>query len=653
MTARELQAWLVSRPRVILAAAAVATIAAYTPSLSGPFLFDDLSEIADNPAIRTLVPPWRPMFEGGELPHRPIPYLSFAANHAFGRLAAAAFGMSPLDPFPFHVVNLLVHLANGWLLYWIVGQLLAGRRTADAAVSSPQLIAALTAAVWLVHPLQSQAVSYIYQRIELLAAFSALATAAAFLKAATAARPLPWVALATLACGLGMACKEWVVVVPLVMLLLDRSFLATSWAEVSTRRGGWHLALFATWPILFAVVALQRDRYPEAGFSVWQAIVYAANQPVVILWYISRLAVPFGLSIDHGAVLRTDLLGRDAWLLLPAVGTLALAGWAVVALPRRPAAAFSILAFLLLLAPTSSVLPVQDVCVEHRMYLAAAIPITVAVVLLATHAPRLLPPAVAAVVCLAAFTAVRNTVYRSPLAAWHDAVVKSGGSSRSLSRYGSELSKLDRHDEAIAACVAAVERNPLNPVPYAALAAALLNAGQPEEAARAAQTGLATQSDGSAAFRDPVLDRLRMYLGLALDRAGDARGEPLLRDAVARTPDSLAAKEHLARAVVRSDPREAANLWAAIAAEAPDDAYVIFNLGSTVARFDAAAAIPILSRAIALDPANPDAQNNLGNAFLTLGRHADAVNCYRCCLELAPGHPQATANLDLIDAANR
>lgn len=653
MTVGELQAWLVSRPRVILAAAAVAAIAAYTPSLSGPFLFDDLSEIVDNPAIRTLVPPWRPMFEGGELPHRPIPYLSFAANHAFGRVLTAVVGTMPLDPLPFHAVNVLIHLVNGWLLSVVVSRLLARRQPDTTGLLSDPAVAAIASTIWLVHPLQSQAVSYVYQRIELLAACSALTTCAAFLEAAASPRPLPWVAAAVLACGVGMACKEWVVVVPIVMLLLDRSFLAASWREVFTRRGGWHLALFATWIILFAVVGLQRDRYPENGFSLWQSVVYAANQPVVILWYLSRLAVPIGFSLDHGTVLRKDLLGGDAWLLLPAMGTLALASWAVVALPRRPAAAFSVLAFLLLLAPTSSILPVQDVCVEHRMYLASALPITAAVVLVVTSAAWLLPLTAATVVALVALTAVRNTVYRSPLAAWHDAVVKSGGSSRSLARYGTELSKRDRHDEAIAACVAAVERNPLNPVPYAALSAAFLNAGRLEEAARAAQAGLAAQADGSASFHDPVLDRLRMYLGLALDRAGDSRGEPLLRGAVAQMPDSLAAKEHLARAVVRSDPREAAKLWASIAAEASDDPYVIFNLGSTVARFDADAAIPILTCAIALDPTNPDAHNNLGNAFLTLGRHADAVDCYRRCLELAPGHSQATANLDLIDAVNR
>jgi tetratricopeptide (TPR) repeat protein len=653
MNARDGLAWLARRPALMLALAMSATIVAYSPSIRGPFLFDDLSEIVDNPAIRTLLPPWRPMFEGGELPHRPLPYLSFALNYRVGRLGAALFGTTPLDPLPFHVVNLLIHLLNGWLLYRIVRTLLARQGIAAGDFLPPRMIAALSAALWLVHPLQSQAVSYVYQRIELLAALATLATCAAFLKAAAAVRPLPWVALATIACGLGMACKEWVVVVPVVVLLLDRSFLAASWHDVFSRRGAWHLALFATWPILFAIVAVQRDRYPEAGFSTWQSLVYATNQPLVVLWYLSRLVLPAGLSIDHGTVLRKDLLGRDLWLLVPAAGVLAAAGWAAWSLPQRPAASFMILAFLLLLAPTSSILPVQDVCVEHRMYLASAIPLTAAVIAGSRLGPVVLPAALVATIALATITAVRNTVYRLPLTAWHDAIEKSGGSSRSLARFGTELSKLDRHDEAIAACAAAVERNPQNPVPYAALVAALLNADRPEQAVGVAQAGLATQADGSVAFRDPVLDRLRMYLGLALDRAGDPRGEPLLRDAVARMPDSLAAKEHLARAVVRSDPREAANLWASIAAEAPDDAYVIFNLGSTVARFDADAAIPILSRAIVLDPANPDAHNNLGNAFLTLGRQDRAVAAYRLCLELAPGHPQAAANLQALGREDR
>jgi Flp pilus assembly protein TadD len=644
--------------RGVLAAAALSvslTVLAYAPAMRGPFVWDDLSEIAENPAIRTLLPPWRPMFAGGELPHRPVPYLTFAMSHALGRmLVAAGLLADPLDPRPFHVVNLLIHLANGWLLYRVVRDLL-GRVPGETPPprGRAELLAWLGATLWLVHPLQSQAVSYVYQRIELLAAASALTTLAAFLRAAGAPRPRPWIALATIACAIGMACKEWVVVVPPIVLLADRAFLARSWRDVAARRGAWHAVLFATIPIALAVVAVERSRYAEAGFTAWQSLVYAVHQPAVILWYLSRLVMPWGLSFDHGGVLRPDPFGRDAWLLAPALLAVAALVWAIREFDRRPAASFSLLAFLLLLAPTSSIVPVQDPCVEHRMYLASALPITALVTVVggwlaaAGHARRLLAGGISLLILLATVTASRTMVYRSALDVWQDAARKNGGSSRSLSRLGSELSKLDRHAEAIAACEAAVRRNPANPVPFAALAAALLNAGRPEDAEPVCRAGLAAAASASA-FADPVRDRLAMYRGVALDRLGAPEAEGLLRAAVGRRPDWLAAREHLARCLLKTNPREAAAVWASLLADSPVDGYVLFNLGSAVARFDPGQAVAILARAIAVDPRNANAYNNLGGTLRALGRDAEARAAFEACLRIAPGHPQAAANLQAL-----
>lgn len=623
------------------------TVAAYLPSMRGPFLWDDLSEIAENPAIRTLVPPWRPMFEGGELPHRPLPYFSFAVNYALGKLlAAAGIIPTPLDTLPFHIVNVAIHLINGVLLCWIMRRLLARDSRSSHANATPALIAWLAATAWLVHPLQSQAVSYIYQRIELLAALAALATLASFLQASDTPRPLPWFAAAVVSCSVGMACKEWFVVVPLIVLLADRAFLSSSWQEVFARRGVWHALLFATIPIALAVVAVQRSRYPEAGFAAWQSLLYALNQPTIILWYLSRLVLPCGQSLDHGAVLRSDLLGRDGWVLVPAIVLTFAACVAVWSLPHRPTAAFMILAFLLLLAPTSSILPVQDVCVEHRMYLASALPIVAAVVAATGRVQRAVPLGTLLVLMLAGITASRNVVYRSAIDVWQDAAQKSSGSSRSLSRLGAELSKLDRRAEAVAACEAAVARNARNPVPYAALAAALINADRLAEAVAVCRAGLETASpSASRNFSDPVLDRLEMYRGLALDRLGDPAGEPLLRAAVARRPESLSAREHLARAVIDTNPRESAALWDSLLDVNPGDPYVLFNRGSAVARFDAGQAVEILRQAIAADPENPNAFNNLGGALLALGLGDDAQRAFEACLRIAPDHPQAAANL--------
>jgi len=631
-------------PWLLLAVALVLTCLAYAPSLRGPFLFDDLSEIVDNPAIRRLVPPWPAMFAGGELPHRPLPYLTFALNYAVGRLLTPTVLSSPLDPWPFHLVNVVVHLLNGWLVYWIASRLLVGFGPALQA-AQPAMVAAVAALLWLVHPLATQAVSYVYQRIELLAALATLGTLAAFLQSLASRRPTVWLTATVACCGLGMSCKEWVVVVPVIVLLLDGIVVTGSFRQVLARRWRFHALMFCTWVILAAVVVSQRSHYPEAGFSAWQAMAYAMNQPAIIGWYLSRLVLPVGLSLDHGAPLRTRWFGVDWWLLLPLAAVLVTMAWTLVNIRRRPLAAWAVCTFLLLLAPTSSVLPVHDSCVEHRMYLPSAVALVAATAALGrVLGAKLVPCATALAVLLATVSAARNTVYATPLAAWADAVAKSG-SSRAFARYASELSGLDRHDAAIAAGTEAVRRNPANPVPYAALAAACLNADRLAEAAAVAEAGLATGDRPGAGFRDPVLDRLVMYLGVALDRQGDPRGRPLLEEAVQRRPDSLAAREHLARSLIRDDPARAAMIWQSLASESPDDAYVLFNLGSTLARIDAAAAVPILEDAVRLDPGNADAFNNLGNALLASGRVSEAVEAYTQCLSIAPHHAQAAANL--------
>ena len=189
-------------------------------------------------------------------------------------------------------------------------------------------------------------------------------------------------------------------------------------------------------------------------------------------------------------------------------------------------------------------------------------------------------------------------------------------------------------------------------MPYAALTAACLNADRLAEAAAVAEAGLATADRQRAGFRDPVLDRLAMYLGMALDRQGDPRGRPLLEEAVRRRPDSLAAREHLARSLVRDDPGRAALIWQSLANDTPDEPYVLFNLGSTLARIDPAAAVPILEDAVRLDPGNADALNNLGNSLLASGRVREAVEAYTRCLAIATDHPQAAANLRAITASS-
>ncbi|MFN7813089.1 MAG: hypothetical protein ACK5SI_10570, partial [Planctomycetia bacterium] len=421
--------------------------AAYAPALRGGFLFDDLSEIVANPAIRTLWPPTRPMFSGGELPHRPLPYYTFAINHALGGL----------EPFGYHLFNLVVHLANGAILWWIVARTLARRPQSPA---DPGTTAGIAAAIWLVHPLQTEAVSYVYQRIELLAATAALGTLATFLVAVDARgvrRRLAVVACVA-CCAAGMACKEWFVVVPPLVLLFDGLVVAGSWRTALATRWRWHAALAATWLVLAGVVTSQRRMYCEFAATdglvadIGRRLLYLVNQPAVILWYLAVLVVPVGQSLDHATPLRTDW-----WLAGPCLVLAAALVGCLLCLRRHPGAAWLGLSFFLLLAPTSSLQPVHDICVEHRMYLPAA-PLAVAFVMAMEAFCRRcgwggrLRVGLALGLCalLAVITFNRNAIYAAPRAAWADAVAKSPPSSRARARLATELSRIERHDEAIA-----------------------------------------------------------------------------------------------------------------------------------------------------------------------------------------------------------
>lgn len=446
-------------------AVALATIAAHVPAWRGAFVGDDISEIAENPAIRVLWPPWVPMMEGTPLPHRPLPYYTFAVNYA----------VHGLDPRGYHAVNIAIHFANGWLVWWVGREVLRRLGARDAAGE----IALAAASLWLVHPLCTQAVDYLYQRIELLGATAILGTVACFLRAGpqplacasgvwkygAADRASGWLAASVATSALGMLCKEHVAAAPAVVLLID--WLAVRWREGAPWRSlieavqarpAFYAALFATPLIAVGFVILQRDRFTDFRQPLAGPLLYAANQPLVIGEYLIRAAWPARLCIDWYRLPVTSPA-----LLVPGVGavalTLALAGWGV---RHAHGLTLGILLFLGLLAPTSSVVPVNDLMVEHRMYLPLAVLsaglCTVGYGLIAryvpsTHrGPMAFGITVLLAMALAATTWSRCHVYRSRLVMWADVVTKSPLNPRGWQTLAVELwqaGALDRALEAV------------------------------------------------------------------------------------------------------------------------------------------------------------------------------------------------------------
>ena len=437
---------------------------AYSNSLSGPFVFDDRTAIVDNPRIHTLA-------DANRLTSlRGLVDFSFAVNDALG-------GLNPLG---YHLINLGIHLCAGLTLFGLV------RRTLKLPKLAPRLLRAAAdslalaiALLWLVHPLTTQAVTYVCQRYESAAALFYLLGLYAFCRSCeTDARRRSWLALVVLCYACGLHCKETAISFPLVLLWYDRALIAGSWSALWTRKAFYGVLCLATVLLAGATLAptvgtLAREvaRSPATPAPAGQQhkgdvlivdgltpVSYLLSQPGVILHYLQLSVWPVGQCFDYDWP-----VARGAGQILPplvaVLGLLTATAWADF---RHPPAAFLAGAFFLFLAPTSSVLPIRDLMVEHRMYLPLAAVICLVVLggFVALSRPRMslasgqrhwrLGAAAlgTAVVALGMLTWARNSLYASQVTLWEDTCQQAPHNSRTRMLLGTAYLAENRADEA-------------------------------------------------------------------------------------------------------------------------------------------------------------------------------------------------------------
>lgn len=457
-----------SRWMVVLAAGLIvlAAAAAYSNSFQGALVFDDLMDIYGNASLHRLWPIWKVFLvpsDGGMAPHgRPVVILSLALNYAMGGLKT----------FPYHFTNLLIHVLAGLTLFGIVRRtyLLPGLAERFGAAATPLALA--TSLLWILHPLDTSAVTYIIQRYESMMGLFYLLALYAAIRCGTSANPSGWAAVTAAAALLGMGCKEVAVSIPITILLYDRAFMAGSFREALRRRWRMYAGLAADW-VLFAVFqgcSVRRGAW--AGYELPVTVIeYARSQFGVILHYLRLTFWPCPLVLDYGWP-----VARGVGEILPGavvIGGLAAAtGYALV---RWPKWGFLGAWFFLILAPTSSIMPLADLAVEYRMYLplaAVAGGVVVATYLAGGWLVRrriISPPrsrvmggalVMLASLALGITTYQRNADYRSNLAIWEDTVAKAPKNDRAHNHYGNALSDCRRIDESIVEYRRALELNP-------------------------------------------------------------------------------------------------------------------------------------------------------------------------------------------------
>src|SRR5690606_33186009 len=137
-----------------------------------------------------------------------------------------------------HLVNLAIHLATALALFGLVRRTFRLPKVAPRYRDAADLLAAVVALVWVAHPLCTQAVTYVYQRLESLAAMFCVFTLYAFVRAYGESRPVRrgWVVTSAACCFAAMLSKESAAALPILVLLYDRLFLGDRWGDTLRHR---------------------------------------------------------------------------------------------------------------------------------------------------------------------------------------------------------------------------------------------------------------------------------------------------------------------------------------------------------------------------------------------------------------------------------
>jgi protein O-mannosyl-transferase len=626
---------LARRPSTLAVVLGLLVALAYLNSLSAPFLFDDYSSIVANPSIRqldraTFDPP---SASGETVGGRPILNLSLALNYAAGRL----------DVRGYHLANLAIHLASALVLFGLIRRTLdlVARPSRPLAAGLPQCgprsawppneaaraaIAFATAALWALHPLQTESVTYIVQRAESLVGFFYLLTLYAVCRSGwchltddrrAATR---WAVLAATACALGMGTKEVMVTAPLVALLYDRTFIAGSFASALRAQGRMHAALAVTWVILIAAEVGAGSRGHTAGWSAAGVPLsrYLLTQADALCLYL-RLAVwPSKLVFDYGA----GLIARATDVVIPltAVGLLLIA--TVITWRRRPVLGFAGACFFLILAPSSSIVPVvSQTIAEHRMYLPLALVLVAAVSTTFGFIGRMAwPPVALAALAVGTLTVHRNTLYQDPLRLWSDVAMHRPDNARARSNLAVELLGRGWSERALVEGLAAVRLDPNSAEARNNLATALSAAGRKDEAIAQLREALRLNPDYPAALNN--LGRELMAKKASLPEA-IANFEHALR----LLPNFGNAETNLSLALAQSGHGAAAVAHARRATALEPNSYQAFNnLGIALASSgQAAESLGAFAHAARLSPTSPTIHENWAKALVLLGRTEDAA----------------------------
>jgi len=620
----------------------------YCNSLVAVFVFDDLYYIVNDPRIHQL---WPPDWLADST--RPVHSFLLAFNYA-------AVGERPWF---YHLTSIVVHLLASLALFGVVHRTLKLEPLSACYHRTAPWLAFSVSLLWMLHPLHTQSVTYTWQRSEALAGMFYLTTLYAVIRGACSSSSRGWYLGATTACALGMMSKETAVTAPLVVLLYDRTFLSGSFRKAIRQRRHLYAGLAATWGVLAVLLLCFGAKYhshPGVGFDSTKFTIfeYCRTMPGALSHYLKLSFWPNSLCLDY-AWPRAETVRQALPAALVVGGLLAMTLWALV---FRPGWGFVGAWFFVTIAPVSSIMPMPDPVVEHRMYIPLAALVALVVffgfdvlvvrlsALLTAAPPEASRPRRAGRVCaaflvMAAATALgwrtvrRNLDYRSAETVWSSVVRQQPRNARAHVHLALALSHRGELDGAFSMLERAIELGGFNHRAYKEMGVIRLAQGRHEDALSYFRNALALK---------PRYGRLHFHMGTAFSEMNlRTHAVTHFRQAALLDPGFPAAHFKLGvELLAAGQDLEATRSFLTALNLEPDVANTWYNLGHALERLDRLKnAKAAFVQALKLNPGDAPTHCHLGIVMLRSGDYAGAADHFRKAIASRPDYVAAHGNL--------
>ncbi|KKP36090.1 MAG: Tetratricopeptide TPR_2 repeat protein [candidate division TM6 bacterium GW2011_GWF2_32_72] len=651
-----------SRLYWILPPALLATLsyAFYYPSLNYAFQFDDLANIVKMFGIR----------------HETFKHLFFTGTRWISYwINATAYGLDKFNPFYFRLINVSIHTATGLLIFYVIYSALKNLRKESFFKAYSGIIAFVTAGLFLLHPVQTQTISYVIQgQLEGMATLTIILMIFCFMKAFQTQNSIIKYFLIAMTWILGVlssGTKEIAIISPVLILIFDWFFIAQGDVKSLKKRWWAHLGNFTI--VFSAYLYLMKAHFFKDALGLKinarnnigniitenpgdkiEPLHYLISEFKVILHYLFMFIWPFNISIEYDWMLAKGFFALDSFL--PFCGLCAI-GFTIFKLLQKNIAnpiAFGFLWFFAAIAPRSTIIPSCEMAVDYKTYVASfgwLFVLACAIVWLSSWLIQKIKfsnqnflmhhAATAAVLLLAGTCTIQqNKTWRSGLEFWGNMIKQAPGKARAYNNYGVELAQLQRHTEAIPYFKKAVQMDKIYPDPYNNLAVSYSSTGKLDEAINAIQNCLKINPRSPEGYNN--------IASLLIQKNELEKAEVALKNALLLRPHYGRAMFNYGRLrLMQNKTEDAKELFRKCCMEGDlDNAMEGFAAyGTTCLNLkDYDQAIFALNEALKYSPRQPNLNYNLGNAYFFKQEYQKAIEYFDKELSLNPNDVRCLFN---------